>query len=336
MNHIHTFDAGKQITLRMDGGEVVVKGSASARHANLIGQARVTTEGDSHTVEGQGSLVLNLPSHTHLTIESGVNNVVVRDLRHVTLGEVEGNLVLSHVGTLEVESSLQGEVALNQIEQPLRLNAVEGNLMVNEAADLTIERVEGNAALRHVGVLVIDQLEANLTVSDAASLAVERIEGNSAIRRVSGAITLGTVEGNLALSAPGPEVTVEQVEGNIAMEGALPPGGSYRLSSEGDIHLHLTGHVRLVAHGMGEVESGPTVRRDEAPQDEGYAVYWIGEGEDPATVELTLSGGRLSLNQGEPRVRYTWGEGVRWGTCSRRCATPARRSAARQRRCAAS
>lgn len=313
MSHFQSFEVGDRVILTMDGGEAVIKGSSAASQGNLIGQATVSHDEGGSRIEGRGSVVLNIPNRVHLSLEGEPNNVVVRDLRHLSLDTVEGNLVARHVGTLQVNGALEGEVALSQIEQPLTLESVQGNLAIREVSQVEIESIEGNASLSRVGVVRVEQVEGNLAIAEAEEVTVGIVEGNGSIRTVTGAIMLDQVEGEITIKNPGPTVNVAHVEGNAALEGFLHAGGSYEISADGDIRLNVEGHARIVTRGASEVRTGSAVRQEGEPDAEWQTVYWVGEGENPAHVKLELGGGRLDLNLDDSQVRYTWGDDVRFG-----------------------
>lgn len=116
---------------------------------------------------------------------------------------------------------------------------LRGGLQVRSLhGSIRVQDVSGSLEARTVhGEIVAEEV--------SGSVRLHSVEEDVRVRSGSGEIEVGTVDGDLVLEAMDAErVTATSVDGDIRLDGRLPAGASYRLTThDGDLRVVLAGPI---------------------------------------------------------------------------------------------
>lgn len=127
--------------------------------------------------------------------------------------------------SVEVKS-ISGDVKLDAIGGPAKVNSVSGNVDVLGAAGADVKLVSGDLTLQNI----------------AGDAFLKSVSGNVKATKIKGSVELESVSGDIDLVdvAEARTVTGKTVSGNITYRGTIMPGGNYELKSHsGDVTLTI-------------------------------------------------------------------------------------------------
>jgi hypothetical protein len=239
---------------------------------------------------------------------------------HITVTECLGNLVVRGTEERQMTLRLQGEADDAALEREgetftletrancfltcppattLTVGAAKGNLKIQQVeGPVTIDAVHGNATLRDVGPVAVEQTWGNLSVRQVAgSVSAQTVRGNARVRQVEGSLSLGQVGGNLTAEGLQGGLAAEQVRGSVRLGPPFSPGSAYRLKADGNLTVRLPADasLRLALRAGDRVSSSVFGLTLEEADGETRGVLGGGE----ASLEAQV-GGSVSLRTLEP------------------------------------
>lgn len=175
-----------------------------------------------------------------------------------------------------------GDTRFKLLEGPLAINQVNGNLVLRNVANVSIERVNGEL----------------ITRQNNGDLFVEQVNGNANVRESTGDCTLKQVNGNLECHSIKGSIQAE-VDGNARLKLYQLGGETYNVHADGNLYLDITNDASVFMKLSSEsnliriyLPGNPqTLRQDH---------YELTLGEGQATMELSASG-TLSVSSVEDR-----------------------------------
>jgi hypothetical protein len=184
-----------------------------------------------------------------------------------------------------------------------------GNLRIEDVKGMIDAQViHGNASLRAVGPVSLDEVLGNLTVHGVAgSLTVGEVKGNVRVQGVTERFTLAEAGGNLTTGDVEGGLEAETVWGNVRLGPPFPPETTYRADTRGNMTVRVPADasLRLAVRARGRLHSGVPGLNLEG---EGGDVRGrLGSGE--ATLEADVTG-NVSLEPVESEDPFEVGAGL--------------------------
>jgi len=220
-----------------------------------------------------------------LNAEQVRGNLRLQDVARATLAEVYGNLRVDGAASLRVVGTVYGDAHLKAVPV-LDIQNVRGNLKASVSDQVRVSRTGGNLQAREV----------------SGALNVDKVGGNALLRDIGGILTLDQVAGNLVVKDLAGGAKVSRIGGNLVWSGILGPGCTYHFRADGNAKLHLgdgaNAHVTLRAKG--NLHTPPALV---ALQRDGTTLTGtLGDGGSEVVVEakgnVLLSGGRPGVGAG--------------------------------------
>lgn len=331
MKNISNIKINGPVTVNLEDGRIVVKGTPRHERGRVIGHARVEQTDEQTVIYAKGSLVLALPEQTNLTVRGSLHDAVLKRVQAVTLEHCQGNLNATDLASLHLESAINGHVALREISHDIALNGVMGHLSVKRANNVKVAQVQGNAGFKHIGELAIEsdvygnlmvkdakavqvrdvhgnvslkgvgdvtieEIKGQLAASGTGALSINLIEGDASLKKIGGTAILKVIEGSLAIRAPGASLMAGDVKGDAYLAGALQAGGEYTIRAKGDVRTAVEGNVHFIIRHSNNVEVASGIEREET--EEGTVHAYLGKREGAATVTIETEG-HVELNSEE-------------------------------------
>jgi hypothetical protein len=144
------------------------------------------------------------------------------------------------------------EFELTEGEKAFSINMLgDGVLLVPAAASLSIVKVAGDLAVRHMnGPLKIDEIMGDISLRSLEGLEINHVYGDLAARNVAGSVEVTSIAGDTGLGAVNGDVTLQKVHGDVNLRNI---GGLCNVAQcLGDIRLRgglTTGKHHLSAAG---------------------------------------------------------------------------------------
>ena len=240
-----------------------------------------------------------------------MNVELSRDNPLVTIENVGGDLRVrawerDQVAVLDDEGSLEpmagGVIARSDGDLNLRVPTWAGINLGNVGGDaklselegpLSVEHIGGDLTLRDVGPVTIESVGGSLRVKRAdGSLRVERVGGDATVREVEGEARIGQVGGDLYVRDVADACHVDQVGADLVLSTDFLPGADYHFDVGGDIVCRVSAGASVrfqTTHDRELVVDAPGAKR--AEWDHGDEVIF-GEGEALVSLE---AGGEIRL-----------------------------------------
>jgi hypothetical protein len=238
----------------------------------------------------------------------------------LALGDVHGDLVVSHVAGALTVAEVHGDLLLDGTSGPAYIARVQGDANLRDAASATLESVHGD--LRAVGAndLTISggvQGDASIIRAGSADLALiggdlmaSEMHGDLHARQVAGDVRLQRMQGNVRVEFAGDNVAAQELAGNVAIiaegdafiETALVAGATYEITAE-TIVLRARGEIsaQFVAESAGGTIHTRLPLTVDRPQQ--HLVGILGQGE--ASVTLTSRDGDIILEAAGDEAGYS-------------------------------
>jgi DUF4097 and DUF4098 domain-containing protein YvlB len=328
MKNISNIKINGPVTVNLEDGRIVVKGTPRHERGRVIGHARVEQTDEQTVIYAKGSLVLALPEQTNLTVRGSLHDAVLKRLKAVTLEQCQGNLNATDLASLHLESAIDGHVALREISHDIALNGVMGHLSVKRANNVKVAQVQGNAGFKHIGELAIEsdvygnlmvkdaktvqvrhlhgnislkgvgdvtieEIKGQLAASETGAVSINLIQGDASLKKIGGIAILNVVEGSLAIRSPGASLMAGDVKGDAYLAGALQAGGEYTIRAKGDVRTDVEGNVHFIIRHSNNVEVASGIETEQT--EEGTVHAYLGKREGAATVTIETEG-HVELN----------------------------------------
>ena len=321
MTYVEETAVGSTVFINVQDGDVVVKGRDEG-NVRVVGQAQTTTKDGNTIVNARGSVVVEVNRSHHVELgNDGVQDVALKNLSTVRLGEVQGSLAANDLERLTVGSihgdasirALRGELSMADVHGDLavketnavsfsavhghaelksvdsvRFEEVQGHLRVKGSRMVTGEHVNGHAVLKDVEQITINEVDGHLEVKVAQDITVEHVNGHAELKEVRGAVQIENIEGNLEIKGIGSSLAVEEVQGDVVIRGAWQPGGEYTFSAQGEVDINAEGSAHLIIKTEGQLATGDGCEVQEDA--DGTIHVYIGEREGAATVTFEAEG----------------------------------------------
>ena len=174
-------------------------------------------------------------------------NVNVSDGNIVISCDDDLILYLPSQSELIVEN-VSGDASLQALKGAIFLNNIGGDLSLNDVLGASSDSISGDVTLRNVGSINLGKSHGDLNLRNGrGDLSAELINGDASVRDVAGNVNLDQMEGDLYLRNVRGSVSAE-VGGDAALNLDPTPGVEYRVSSGGDLLLHLPADVNAELH----------------------------------------------------------------------------------------
>lgn len=242
-----------------------------------------TTETPEVLIErAHGNLHLRGWDRAEMRIDATVDDAVTFEGSpgQIKISADAGMVIRLPSGSRVKIGQVDGEMLVKNMEGPVSVTRVHGQLLAKSAGPLTAEEVYGN--------LIAKQIEGGLEC--------QKIHGNAVVRDVEGRVALGEVTGNYVFkgSARGMQV---QVRGNANLNLDPEPGEDYHLMARGNLTCRVMpgagAQVRLKSKsGQMRVITDESSQTLEAKEHE----FTLGDGE--GTLELEAHGRLDFVSQG--------------------------------------
>ena len=225
-----------------------------------------------------------------LNAEQVRGNLRLQAVSRATLAEVYGNLRAEEIATLRIVGTVYGDANLKTVPT-IDIQNVRGNMQVKGSDQVRVSRTGGNLQAREV----------------QGGLDIDKVGGNALLRSVGGALALDQVAGNLVVKDLSGGAQVGRIGGNLVWNGALGTGCTYHFAADGNATLRLSedtgAYVTLKAKGNLHTTAPLTgVRRD------GASLYGtLGDGGSEVMVEAK---GNVLLGSAQPGIGADLGEEI--------------------------
>lgn len=259
-------------------GELSVNGwnEQSVRVETDSDLALLHTEGDTLTIgDCYDDLELHVPQSATIIVETALDDVAIRGVRHVELGSAAGDVELhdihgdgiqitnvagdfsaSNVSAVHVHS-IGSDADFNNVAL-VEVETVGGDLSVQKAEAVLVGTVGGDMSAREVvatlrfGVLgsdgdieggtrtevTIGNVGGDLSVGSAASVQVGNVGSDCSLRDIQGDVDLGFIGSDLDLKGVGGNLQIGQVGSDASLKGIQ---GNIEIGSIGsDLSLQAT------------------------------------------------------------------------------------------------
>ncbi len=220
-------------------------------------------------------------------------------------------LTVPSSAAIQIEKGM-GSVKIANINHPIEIEKVLGNLVLDQIAQADIGRVGGNFSVQNAsGAIRVEKVGGTLVVHDVASFTCEKVGGNCYVKTVKDGFTLGKGGGKFLGQDIGGEVVVERIGGtffgqNLSLGADLRAGGQIRLARfdlQQDLGLRAGGEIQLMVDDSldnvrFDLKAGAeniiiSLRGDDLNIGDKYYEYLLGT-EKKCTLEAA-SGGSISI-----------------------------------------
>jgi len=185
----------------------------------------------------------------------------------------------------------------------LMAERVLGNLRVEDVkGTIGAQLIHGNAILRGVGPVSLDEVLGNLSACEVAgSLKAGEVKGNARVRGVSGRLSLPEVRGNLVAEGVAGGLEAGLVRGNVQLGAPFSAQTTYCVNTSGNmiVRVPADASLQIAAQTRGNVDSD--VPGLDLEQDDGGFRGSVGGGR--ATLEADVRG-NLLLRPAEAADRF--------------------------------
>lgn len=321
MSYVEETAVGSTVFINVQDGDVVVKGRDEG-NVRVVGQAQTSTKDGNTIVNARSSVVVEVPRTHNVEIgQEGVNEVALKNLSVVRLGELHGSLAANDLEQL-TSGDIHGDASIRALRGTLTLTDVHGDLVVKDANTVTIgsvhghaelkavnsfhfeeinghlrvkasrtvvgEQVSGHAVLKDVEEVTLNQVDGHLEAKNVQTITVETVSGHAELKDVRGAVRIENVEGNLEIKGIGTSLAVEEVQGDVVIRGAWHPGGEYTFAAQGEVEINTEGSAHFILKTEGQLATGEGCEVQEDA--DGTIHVYVGEREGAATVTFEAEG----------------------------------------------
>jgi hypothetical protein len=178
MSYVEETAVGSTVFINVQDGDVVVKGRDEG-NVRVVGQAQTSTKDGNTIVNARSSVVVEVPRTHNVEIgQEGVQDVALKNLSTVRLGELHGSLAANDLEQL-TSGDIHGDASVRALRGTLTLTDVHGDLVVKEANTVTIGSVHGHAEFKAVNSLRFEEINGHLRVKASRTVAGEQVSGHA-------------------------------------------------------------------------------------------------------------------------------------------------------------
>lgn len=321
MTYVEETAVGSTVFINVQDGDVVVKGRDEG-NVRVVGQAQTSTKDGNTYVNARSSVVVEVPRGHAVEIgQTGVQDVALKNLSKVRLGELQGSLAANDLEQL-IAGEVQGDASVKAVRQNVELADIHGDLVVKEVKNLSVASVHGNTELKAVGnirfddvhghlrvkasgsvtgdqvhghavakdveQLTLNQVDGHLEAKDVESITVDTVNGHAELKDVRGAVRIENIEGNLEIKGIGSSLAVDDVQGDVVIRGIWQPGGEYTFTAQGEVEINTEGSAHFIIKSEGQLATGEGCEVQE--DSDGTIHVYVGEREGAATVTFEAEG----------------------------------------------
>jgi len=257
-------------------------------------QTAVSIQGAAFTVEQNGSIRITSQDDLFLAVPEQAS---------VSLGVIDGDVVLKHFQGGVTGDDLQGDVVLNNLDA-VQIDQVGKALTAeNLNGTLNVQHVDGAVSLQRVGEVKLGSVKGR-TVIEYVNGPVElhMMEGNLSLKSINGDVMVANALSDVVLQNMGGNNTLPAVNGDIWLVGGLRAGEQLFVSERTiyvywpeDAPLHLFANAPLIDNSV--------PLENENKNEEGEQVILTGhieEGKTSLTLKSALRIGMKPLGNAEP------------------------------------
>lgn len=230
---------------------------------------------------------------------------------HITVTECRGNLTVTGDAEREITLLVQGEeddVVLERKGESLSLvlpddttlvcppgttvtleRVLENLQVVGVEGPIVIGTVHGNAMMRRVGLVSLEEALSNLSARDVAgNLQGRDVKGNARVQNLDGQLTLDQVAGNLTAEGIEGGLRAVDVRGNARLQPPFSSNATYHVNLRGNLAVSIPpdASLRVTIRAGGRV--GSDVPGLVLTESDGAYEGVLGAGE--ATLEADVKG----------------------------------------------
>ncbi len=143
-------------------------------------------------------------------------------------------IVVTAMRDCAITCPIGSTVAIEHASGDLRVLQVKGVLSVNA--------INGDAALHAVGPATIKAVQGDLSLRDAeGDVQIEVVRGDAKLKHVAGSVAINKVAGDLVANDLSGGVAVSSVGGDASLQTSLTAGRTYAVKAGGDVILRVEG-----------------------------------------------------------------------------------------------
>jgi hypothetical protein len=252
-------EADQGVVLERDDQGVVIQGMITG-DCRLRAPSAATVSGE---VVEEGVFVAGMIS---FSLNSAGDDVRIEGIGGaVTLGHVEGELVVTRAATLRV-GDVEGSAQITAVEGAVVVRRVEGDLAISNVGSVEVQYVEGDLRLSGVHddalferidgdvtielverLRVTDTIDGDVRISRSGVVVLNDVAGDVGVDEVQ-SLTVGAISGTLHADGVAEVVRFRDLDGDLRLrrsEGAAIEGGSV----SGDVRIEQARTVMLGSVG---------------------------------------------------------------------------------------
>ncbi len=181
---------------------------------------------------------LKISCHGDLQITGAPDNSVVIDIDDSSsasrIERQDDVIVVTAMHDCDITCPSGSAVAIEHASGDLRVLQVTGALSVNA--------INGDAALHAIGPATIKAVQGDLSLRDAdGDVQIEVVRGDAKLKHVAGSVTINKVAGDLVANDLSGGVAVSSVGGDASLQTSLTAGKTYAVKAGGDVILRVEG-----------------------------------------------------------------------------------------------
>lgn len=230
------------------------------------------------SIIANGDLHLMVPLKSAITVNEANGDVAIKNIENpVRLGQIKGDVVLQNLVSAET-TRVFGDLSIRNLSDSCVVGEALGDVSFREVGDLTVQTIYGDCAVSFVN----------------GSVEILQVMGDIVLRTINGDVTISEGRRDVNIRNIGGVCHVDAVHGDIRMRGGLS-SGKHRFTADGDIVLRWPSDAPLIVEAMAaEVKN----RLDlvDVVEENDMLRGRLGEGQ---TFLFLNSKGRIILNRAE-------------------------------------
>jgi hypothetical protein len=180
---------------------------------------------------------LKISCHADLQITGAPDNIVAIDIDDDSpasrIERQDDVITIKAVHDCSITCPIETALSIEHVSGDLRVTQVKGTL--------TLNAVNGDAALHDVGQVAIKTVQGDLSLRDAAEVQIEIVRGDAKLKRIAGSAAINKIAGDLVGNDLDGGLAVNQVGGDASLQTNLAAGRSYAVKTGGDVILRVAG-----------------------------------------------------------------------------------------------
>ena len=285
MRENYETSAAPLVTINRCGGKLIIR-SGEDQQVQLRGDDCQAEEKEKGLqIESGADLYVRAPAAAQIVIRNAGGDLIIKGISgHVLIDEAAGDVVLSHVGAVDITQS-HGDIAARSLGGPLQLGDVSGDVALRRGASLIASRIHGDLSVRLA----------------SGDVTVDTIDGDATLAQIDGSVVIQTARADVTLKQIAGVCQMPEVLGTARLYGSLGTG-KHTLKTAGGIVVNwpVDVPVRIVASGSVKNRLPLTVETETKDSLNGY----LGAA-DASTTLVLESRGRIVLKESDI-VNKSW------------------------------